>query len=100
MSNANAIKVEFPEPFIVVKTDKRAGGWQEIGVYVAPVLPKASNILAAVVTHPCAGGKWIVHYGQQWRADRCSTRKAAMALALDAAKTSAAYITHHSRKEA
>ena len=36
-------------------------GWQEVGLYVDPVLSGASRILIAVMTHPCKGAKWTVH---------------------------------------
>lgn len=41
-------------------TETRAkGGWCEIGVY-------RSGDLMAVITHPCAGAKWFVHF-TGWR---------------------------------
>lgn len=47
--------------YVTKVTDRREDGWCEVGAYVDPVLPGASRILAAVITHPCKGAKWTVH---------------------------------------
>jgi hypothetical protein len=47
--------------YVTKVTDRRADGWCEVGAYVDPILPGASRILAAVITHPCKGAKWTVH---------------------------------------
>ena len=47
--------------YITKRTERRGGGWCEVGVYVDPVLPGGTRILAAVISHPCKGAKWTVH---------------------------------------
>jgi hypothetical protein len=47
--------------YITKRTDRRESGWCEVGVYVDPVLPGGSRILAAVISHPCKGAKWTLH---------------------------------------
>ena len=47
--------------YVTKRTERRGGGWCEVGVYVDPVLPGGSRILAAVISHPCKGAKWTLH---------------------------------------
>lgn len=98
--NVDNVRTTYVEGVITLREDKRPGGWSEIGVYVDPVIPTAGKICAAVITHPCAGGKWFVsdrHTGA--RGVPFKTRKAALWAAIEAAKDTDAYKTHMGRNE-
>ena len=53
---------------------ERPRGWAEIPV-------KKDGALVAVITRPCAGADWFVHFAGWKKRERFRTRKAALARA-------------------
>jgi hypothetical protein len=56
------------------------GGWCEIGV-------RRADQLIAVVTHPCAGAKWFVHFSGWRRKEAYKSKEKAIAAATSFALT-------------
>lgn len=88
-----AVTESRPEPFISLRTDRRDGGWSEVGVFVDPVISGADRILVAVVSHNCSKAKWIVHPNEGGSVV-FKTRAEAMKRALWWARRTDAYSTH------
>lgn len=72
---------------LVMREDRRDGGWSEIGVWIRrPNTTWSSKTIGAVVTHPCAKAKWFVHHRDQTR-EAFKTRKEAVRHAIALARS-------------
>ena len=47
-------------------------GWSETAI------KNDAGDLIAVITHPCAGAKWFVHYVGQWKTEKFNTKAEAV----------------------
>lgn len=76
---------------IVMREDKRDGGWSEIGIYIRrPNSTWSSKVVVAVITHPCAKAKWFV-YDRDNAREAFRTRHEAVKHALQMARANPVY---------
>lgn len=87
MHHTNNTRSTTVDRAIVMREDRRDGGWSEIGIWIRrPNTTWSSNKIGAVVTHPHAKAKWFVYSDKNGR-EACKTRHEAVKRAIEIARS-------------